>query len=304
MTEPDLTALAAEAYVYGFPLVFDLDQVRRFTGSGMGTLPAAPFNAFSHAGLLAGPQDTFVSVNNDTVYSIAQLDLSRRAAACCDVPDTGGRYYVLQFVDAWTNNFAYVGRRATGTGGGRLPAGAAGLGGRGARRRDGHPAAHEGGHRSSAAWPATAPDDLPAVARAAGRASPDAARSDAAPRACPTPTDGVPERPALLRAAAPLDGRPSRPLPPAGGLQERFAPLGLTGTAPPLRGPAARARRALTEGSPAGRERVEAAVHGGRRPSGNGWISSVHVFDYNLDFLEIGTIDAPEWKISDRPPRT
>ena len=35
-----------------------------------------------------------------------------------DVPDTGGRYYVLQFVDAWTNNFAYVGQRATGTGAG------------------------------------------------------------------------------------------------------------------------------------------------------------------------------------------
>ena len=32
------------------------------------------------------------------------------------VPDSAGRYYVLQFVDAWTNNFAYVGKRATGTG--------------------------------------------------------------------------------------------------------------------------------------------------------------------------------------------
>ena len=31
------------------------------------------------------------------------------------VPDTDDRYYVLQFVDAWTNNFAYIGRRATGT---------------------------------------------------------------------------------------------------------------------------------------------------------------------------------------------
>jgi hypothetical protein len=31
------------------------------------------------------------------------------------VPEAAGRYYVLQFVDAWTNNFAYVGRRATGT---------------------------------------------------------------------------------------------------------------------------------------------------------------------------------------------
>lgn len=31
------------------------------------------------------------------------------------IPDTAGRYYVLQFVDAWTDNFAYVGHRATGT---------------------------------------------------------------------------------------------------------------------------------------------------------------------------------------------
>ncbi len=31
------------------------------------------------------------------------------------VPDTAGRYYVLQFVDAWSNNFAYVGHRPTGT---------------------------------------------------------------------------------------------------------------------------------------------------------------------------------------------
>ena len=31
------------------------------------------------------------------------------------VPDTADRYYVNQFIDAWSNNFAYVGQRATGT---------------------------------------------------------------------------------------------------------------------------------------------------------------------------------------------
>ena len=56
-----------------------------------------------------------MTINNDTVYSMAQLDLSVGPVAL-HVPDTGGRYYVLQFVDAWTNNFAYVGHRATGTG--------------------------------------------------------------------------------------------------------------------------------------------------------------------------------------------
>ena len=55
-----------------------------------------------------------MSINNDTIYSMAQLDLSGGPVRL-RVPDTAGRYYVLQFVDAWTNNFAYVGHRATGT---------------------------------------------------------------------------------------------------------------------------------------------------------------------------------------------
>ena len=32
-----------------------------------------------------------------------------------DVPDTHGRYYVIQLLDAYSNTFAYVGRRTTGT---------------------------------------------------------------------------------------------------------------------------------------------------------------------------------------------
>ncbi|WP_197512229.1 DUF1254 domain-containing protein [Tessaracoccus coleopterorum] len=103
-----------EAYTFGFPLVFNLDQVNRYVSEGVGANPAAPFNRFSHARTLAGPEDTFVSINNDTLYSMAQIDLSV-GPVLLSTPDTGGRYYVLQFVDAWTNNFAYVGHRATGT---------------------------------------------------------------------------------------------------------------------------------------------------------------------------------------------
>ena len=32
-----------------------------------------------------------------------------------DVPDTAGRYYVIQLLDAYSNTFAYIGRRTTGT---------------------------------------------------------------------------------------------------------------------------------------------------------------------------------------------
>ena len=55
-----------------------------------------------------------MSINNDTIYSVAQLGLSG-GPLVLRVPDVAGRYYVLQFIDAWTNNFAFVGRRAAGT---------------------------------------------------------------------------------------------------------------------------------------------------------------------------------------------
>ncbi len=102
-----MTALDADrstitqAYLYGFPLVFNLDQVTRYTTTGVGANPAARFNTFSHARTLAGPADTFVTINNDTLYSMAQVDLSVGPVEL-QVPDTAGRYYVLQFVDAWT----------------------------------------------------------------------------------------------------------------------------------------------------------------------------------------------------------
>ena len=105
---------AAEAYVYGYPLVYDLQEVAEFVEGG-GSLPIqAPYNTFAYARRLLGPETKFVSPNNDTLYVIAMLDV-RQGPVVLHVPDTHDRYYVLQFVDAWSNNFAYIGRRATGT---------------------------------------------------------------------------------------------------------------------------------------------------------------------------------------------
>jgi hypothetical protein len=89
--------------------------------SGAGSLPVnAPYNTFAPARELLGPETTFVTPNNDTLYVIAALDLSA-GPLVLHVPDTGDRYYVLQFVDAWTNNFAYIGQRATGSVAGDRP---------------------------------------------------------------------------------------------------------------------------------------------------------------------------------------
>jgi hypothetical protein len=45
----DLAVLAADAYVYGFALAFNLQEVRRVSQQGLGSVAPAPFNRFSHA---------------------------------------------------------------------------------------------------------------------------------------------------------------------------------------------------------------------------------------------------------------
>ena len=54
-------------------------------------------------------------VNRDTLYVVGWLDLSKGALAL-HVPDTAGRYYSVQFTDPSDGaDFAYVGKRTTGT---------------------------------------------------------------------------------------------------------------------------------------------------------------------------------------------
>ncbi|NNH76005.1 DUF1254 domain-containing protein [Nocardia uniformis] len=288
---------SAFAYVYGFPLVFNLEQVLRFVTTGVGANPAAPFNTFGHTRALATPEDTFVSVNNDTVYSVAQLDLSVGPVRL-SVPDTGGRYYVLQFVDAWTNNFAYIGSRATGTGTGEfllVPPGWEG---------DDQGLRVIGCPTRIATivgrWAVTG-DDLSAV-----HALQDA--TTLTPLAASAPT-GLPAIPTGLPKAIDFFEKFrvwSQALPPAlrdVPIQHSFADLGLTGIT------------SLSEASPELTAKLEAAYARGseqveeyaRAMPGvdrvNGWMVSIHGFDYNNDAFEIGTIDAPEWKIADTEAR-
>jgi hypothetical protein len=54
------------------------------------------------------------SPNNDTLYSIAWLDLSKEPVIL-SVPDVGDRYYTAEIAGFDSDNFAYVGMRTTGT---------------------------------------------------------------------------------------------------------------------------------------------------------------------------------------------
>jgi hypothetical protein len=290
-------ALAAEAFIYGFPLVFDLEQVSRFTSGGIGGVPATAFNRFGHASALAGPEATFVSINNDTVYSIAQVDLSGGPVRL-DVPDTAGRYYVLQFVDAWTNNFAYVGHRATGTHAGSFllaPPGDHAVPG------DGIPVIRFPTMIGSIVgrWAVNGEADLPAVkALQAGLAlSPTTGQ----------PGHGLPAPDAQVPADISFFEQMRvwlRAFPPAqrdADYQARFGPLGLFDPGSPYGDPDPALSSALREGLAQGRAMIEQALTSSPAPKQNGWHLTYHVFDYNLDFFEVGALDDPAWQIKAEP---
>lgn len=104
-----LDNLALDAYVYGFPLV--LMDITKRTGLGSVT----QMNRFYNQRMLSTPGFTqVVRPNVDTLYSSAWLDLSK-GPLLLHVPNTNDRYYVLPLLDAWSNVFASIGARTTGT---------------------------------------------------------------------------------------------------------------------------------------------------------------------------------------------
>jgi len=103
----DPSGLAADAYIWGSPLVITERTLQTF-GNLLG------INHLYWQTALSDPSSrVVVAPNVDTLYSVAVLDL-RAGPVMLTVPRITDRYYTFQFIDAWTNSFAYVGTRATG----------------------------------------------------------------------------------------------------------------------------------------------------------------------------------------------
>lgn len=108
------------AYVYGFPLVM-MDLTREastaVTTAGEFTAPVNQFSVMTHY-----PDASFRAVARtglDTLFAVAWADLDQEPLVL-SVPDTKDRYYVIALFDMWTNVFASIGKRTTGTGAGHF----------------------------------------------------------------------------------------------------------------------------------------------------------------------------------------
>lgn len=115
----DARILAKRAYVWGMPLVEAARIRERFTSTAQdGDVPGQPLNQFKHRRKLSGPEmKAGVGPNNDTVYSLAWVDLAD-GPLVITAPDFGERYYTFSINLADSSGEQSLGQR---THGGQLP---------------------------------------------------------------------------------------------------------------------------------------------------------------------------------------
>ncbi len=107
--------IGVQAYTYAYPMI--MMELTRRVSTNVEALGGnlAPMNQFAH--IRAFPDHTFREVvrpNADTLYSIVWFDVTKEPLVV-SVSDTGGRYYMLQMMDMWTDVFATPGSRTSGT---------------------------------------------------------------------------------------------------------------------------------------------------------------------------------------------
>lgn len=98
--------LAIEACIWGYPRMLYAKYLGEFRAAG------AAFNQMHVMSRMATPDHG--GVNVDTLYGVGWLDLTGEPLVL-DLPDADDRYYSLMLIDVYANNFAYTGRRTTGT---------------------------------------------------------------------------------------------------------------------------------------------------------------------------------------------
>ena len=115
MSADSIRAITKEAYIYAYPMIESYNTMYKQLANPAGREYVGGFGTFRHYSQAYTPENhDIVTPNNDTPYSWAWLDL-RAEPWVVSVPAVpGNRYYVQQWIDLFTHNFAYIGSRATG----------------------------------------------------------------------------------------------------------------------------------------------------------------------------------------------
>ncbi|HWB82532.1 MAG TPA: DUF1254 domain-containing protein [Bryobacteraceae bacterium] len=121
VTPTEARSIAREAYTYGFPLVDNYRILYSYFVDRNSKEYKGSWNEVHSTARVYTPEDRVVqSPNSDTPYSVIGADLRAEPLVFTVPPIPDSRYFSLQFIDAYTFNFAYAGSRTTGNGGGNF----------------------------------------------------------------------------------------------------------------------------------------------------------------------------------------
>ena len=110
-------SLGVAALVYGFPYVYGATTRHKWvtTPQDPQHVPYAAVNHFWHApNVLDATYQDGGCPNNDTLYSVAWLDLTDEPIILSH-PDMADRYFTFELASMTSDNFDYVGQRVTGS---------------------------------------------------------------------------------------------------------------------------------------------------------------------------------------------
>src|SRR5271165_169365 len=120
VTAAQAREIARDAYIYGFPMVDNYRVQYSYFVDQQDPEYKGAWNQVHNTARVFTPADTAIQTPNpDTPYSMLGADLRAEPLVITLPPIEAGRYYSVQFIDAYTYNFAYASSRTTGNGGGR-----------------------------------------------------------------------------------------------------------------------------------------------------------------------------------------
>jgi hypothetical protein len=121
ITPEEARAIAKGAYIYGFPMVDNYRIQYAYFVDKQGPEYKLPWNQLLNIPRVYTPEDKAIQTpNSDTPYSMVGLDLRGEPMVLIVPVIEKERYFSIQFIDAYTQNFDYIGSRATGNDGGNF----------------------------------------------------------------------------------------------------------------------------------------------------------------------------------------
>lgn len=115
LTLQEIQAIAKEAFIYAYPMV-DGYRIMHTYSLGASNHPEykGPINTLCGVAKLLTHEDTAVQTPNaDTPYCSVTADLRAEPLVLTIPSICNNRYYSIQFIDAYTHNFAFAGTRTT-----------------------------------------------------------------------------------------------------------------------------------------------------------------------------------------------